>query len=386
MKKFFTKLFKSSRKPNKTDKLNVCLIYTYHPNPPQTVIDSLNAFKQYSSHNIIPVAYNDEGKFKILESYDVLVFHYYGQVYRRFSSFFLKKINKFKGLKVFFAQDEYDLLQMNREKYGVAGADILYSVYSEDERIQNKLYPKGILPSVQIEKYLTGYVPKLNQTPVQISQRKCFCFYRGNSLGMAYGSLGYEKIEIGKRMKKALSGAGMELDIEVCIEKQIYGPVYLQRMGEAKTTLLTESGSSILDCDFDQRLNIINEIKQNPGLDFSYFKEKYADFFQKEDADINGVIAPKAFEAIACKTAIIAYEGKYSRVLKPDVHYISLKKDWSNMADVIEKMQDDKFLQSMVDAAYRDVVLSGKFSYQRFVENFDKVVLNAYRKKNGAIH
>ena len=41
-----------------------------------------------------------------------------------------------------------------------------------------------------------------------------------------------------------------------------------------------------------------------------------------------GQISPKMFEAISLGTVLVMFEGKYSNILKPDLHYISLKKDF----------------------------------------------------------
>ncbi|MBT8506740.1 hypothetical protein B1F79_04690 [Coxiella-like endosymbiont of Rhipicephalus sanguineus] len=45
-------------------------------------------------------------------------------------------------------------------------------------------------------------------------------------------------------------------------------------------------------------------------------------------------ISPRHFEAVATKTLQILYEGEYSNILKPWVHYVPLKKDYSNFDEV----------------------------------------------------
>jgi hypothetical protein len=97
-------------------------------------------------------------------------------------------------------------------------------------------------------------------------------------------------------------------------------------------------------------------------------------------------ISPKVFEAISLKTALILFEGNYSSVLTPDVHYISLKKDFSNIAEVMEKLQDDAYIETLTEKAYQDIIETGKYSYHQFVEQFDQHLLsrvkkNSYRKE-----
>ena len=54
-------------------------------------------------------------------------------------------------------------------------------------------------------------------------------------------------------------------------------------------------------------------------------------------------ISPKIFEAIRLRTALILFDGSYSDVVKPDAHYIVLKKDYSNIDEVFERLEDIHF-------------------------------------------
>ena len=83
-------------------------------------------------------------------------------------------------------------------------------------------------------------------------------------------------------------------------------------------------------------------------------------------------ISPKIFESILVKTVLVLFEGDYSNILEPDIHYISLKKDFSNFDSVIEKTKSSKFLDEMADRAFEDVILSGKYSYKSFVMSVEK--------------
>jgi hypothetical protein len=103
---------------------------------------------------------------------------------------------------------------------------------------------------------------------------------------------------------------------------------------------------------------------------YKYIKTK---FNIKEELN-QGQISPKMFEAIILGTVLVMYEGKYSDILIPDVHYISIKKDYSNIEDVINKIKDDYYLQKMADRAYTDIVESNKYSYKTFIEYVDSII------------
>jgi hypothetical protein len=85
-------------------------------------------------------------------------------------------------------------------------------------------------------------------------------------------------------------------------------------------------------------------------------------------------ISPRAFEAIACRTALVLFEGLYSGVLEPGKHFIALKKDFSNVDDVLAKLQDDAYLEAMTERAYADIIGSGRFSYEGLVRLVDETL------------
>jgi hypothetical protein len=59
------------------------------------------------------------------------------------------------------------------------------------------------------------------------------------------------------------------------------------------------------------------------------------------------------------------------------VHYIPLQKDFSNFDEVIALYRDESFRRELTDNAYRDLIASGNYSYQRFIETFDHECLDA---------
>lgn len=93
-------------------------------------------------------------------------------------------------------------------------------------------------------------------------------------------------------------------------------------------------------------------------------------------------ISPRVFEAIVHKTALVLFEGTYSGIVKPDVHYIPLKKDFSNVDEVITKLQDDVYLEALTERAYTDIITSGRYSYRQFIKKFDQFLAQRLSKSN----
>ena len=67
----------------------------------------------------------------------------------------------------------------------------------------------------------------------------------------------------------------------------------------------------------------------------------------------------------------ILYEGKYSGILKPMIHYIPLKKDFSNIEEVFDKLEDLDYLRELTERAYKDIIETGRHSYKQFVAGVD---------------
>ena len=96
-------------------------------------------------------------------------------------------------------------------------------------------------------------------------------------------------------------------------------------------------------------------------------------------------VSPRVFEAAAARAALILFEGDYSGVVEADVHYIPLKKDFSNLDEVFERLKDVAALEEMVERTYRDLISSGRFSYEKFVHQFDETLLKSLRARQSNV-
>src|SRR5262249_12503824 len=82
------------------------------------------------------------------------------------------------------------------------------------------------------------------------------------------------------------------------------------------------------------------------------------------------------------KTCQILVEGEYSGVLEPDRHYIPLKRDFSNLDEVLDKLRDRHLVDEMVERAFNDIYLSGQYSYRAFAHQIEQA-LGAQNIQNG---
>ena len=103
--------------------------------------------------------------------------------------------------------------------------------------------------------------------------------------------------------------------------------------------------------------------------------EIYQEFIEPHDNHVKmNQISPKIFEAIALKTGLVLFEGHYSGVVRTREHFICLKKDFSNIDNVLDAIGDADAVQAMADRAFRDIVETGQYGYSRFVSEIDHVL------------
>lgn len=341
------------------------------------IYDHVSALETYSKHRISYAAatYHFNCDFD-LSYFDVVVVHFALRMcYPGYlSPQFYKALQDYQGFKVLHIQDEYDLTETTRQAIEDIHFDLVYSCVPTP--YLDKVYPQNRFPNTVFKNTLTGYVP-INWQNFQnqikpIKERSCVLGYRGRILPFRYGHLAQEKWWIGKEMKAYCEIAGLAADIAYEENNRIYGSKWFDFILNCKAGLGTESGSNVFDDQGIIRNSIEAALKLNPNASYEEIHEKY---IGDEDGKIvMNQIAPKIFEYMSLKTALVLFEGDYSKVILPDRHFIPLKKDFSNIPEVLEKLKDDHYLQTMVDRTYEDIILSERYTYQKFVEEFDAIL------------
>ena len=92
-------------------------------------------------------------------------------------------------------------------------------------------------------------------------------------------------------------------------------------------------------------------------------------------------ISPRHLEACATRTGQILVEGGYSGALEPGRHYLPVRADLSDLDTVLEQAKDETHRRELTDAAYRDIVASGRYTYRGFVEQVDRVLLAGPKRR-----
>ena len=353
--------------------MNVLVLYDRFETYTNTVFEHLDSFGRYSHHrHFYAHARNTEADIA-WDQFDAVVIHYCVRVvFDLIPNGLLLKIAAFKGPKILFVQDEYDLTHNIWHAVRRLGISNLFTCVPAEHR--QLVYPVRELPNVQFTQTLTGFVPtdvERGVMPPRMADRAMAIGYRGRALPYYYGDLGQEKLLIAKGVRQACEERGVPFDIEWNEDKRIYGEDWPKFLMSCKATLGTESGANLFDFDGGLRRAVSKELAKNPMATYEQVK---MDLGWTEESPIMNQISPRFFEAIAFKTALVLFEGMYSGILRPWEHYIPLRKDFSNLDAVFDALANDDELDRMVGRAYRDVISSGKYTYQKFIQQYDEVL------------
>ncbi len=309
--------------------------------------------------------------------YDGIILHY-TFLAQRFSKNvdcwkkFISGIKYLRGYIVAIPQDEYDDTDKLNFLFREYGIKTVFTCFNRKEDYL-KAYPKE---KSHLEYYIpvyTGYVntkivKKINNYLKDLKFRPIDIGYRARKLPYYFGRHGQLKYELADIFLKKLKKTDFLYNIETTDDTHsVYlGFSWHKFLLRCKATLGCEGGSSLLDADGDVKFNVSNYLKKNPTAGF---QEVYRACLYETDNNIMCfTLSPRHFEAAMTKTLQILIEGNYGGVFLPNIHYLELKRDYSNIDKVLELLKNEDYCQNIANNCYKDIVESGKYSYSRFVD------------------
>lgn len=297
------------------------------------------------------------------DGYEWIICHYSVRLPGDTFNEFLKSLVNSKIPKALFIQDEYDKVQETHNWIKKIKFNVVFTCVPH-RRIQD-VYPKKKFPGTTFVSVLTGYVPlsaTLQRRWKKHSQRFFDVGYRGRKLPYRYGILGQMKYWIGKNFptdKKFL-----KLSISSAENDRLYGNKWTSFLENCRCTLGAESGCNIFDWDGTIAKKEAEYLSENKNPSFKEFYQKVLK--SNEPQDMMNQISPRIFEAIAQKTTLLLFKGKYSNILQPHIHYFPIEHNYSNANQLIKFVKNKKACEKMAKRAYQDIIKSEKYSYKSF--------------------
>jgi len=344
----------------------------------QTTRDHIEAFSLHSRLPVITVN-TDAGWVRALGRYRfrVIVLHYslFGGDYYHLRPGYLRYLARNpESYKIAFFHDEMRYCGKRFAFLNRHSIDAVYSCLQEGHH--ETVY--GCHTSVRsVRTTLPGFISDdlvafADRNTLPEGERVIDIGYRGSRLPFWMGRGTQEKYTIAGRFIERARGSGLVLDIDPEDSQRFRGHAWYEFLAKCRGVLGVESGASIFDLDDTARERTESLLAAEPGLTFDEVERRV--LHEYEDNVPYRFVSPRVFEAAALKVTQILYRGQYSGVLRPDEHYLALEKDFSNFDDVLARFADPAERQRVAERAYEDLVASGRYSYARFIEQFDQDV------------
>ena len=355
------------------------------------------------SEYIKEIKANSEHKFQIvnpikvrnatLTNIDAIVVHYsiYISSYYFLSESWQKKIQKFKKNKLLIIQDEYRHVDLTIYQINKLGFSFIISSLS----ISNLklVYQDNKFKNVTFISALPGYISDYMLNFYKGNKKREFDLLgRGSEIPSSLGAAKIEKdlvyIQLKKKiidglnfnfLKKIISGVPLALtkkkfkiDISTLYKDRLYKDQWMKQLKKTRCILGVEGGSSIFD--FDSSVQYLNSKLE--VVDPNYIKSSHA--YLKHYSHLDNIhhrtLTPRIFESICCGTILLLLEGEYSDIIKPHVHYMPIKKDLSNIWDVLIASKNNNYVSKMRNKAFNEIAMNKKYHFKYFTNKLDVIV------------
>lgn len=340
-----------------------------------TYLHNLYSLERFSTHECfyLNAARVRVPRYLINLKPDLVVFHYTFLLLRQVAAEWERLLGlldftkSLDGPRVVIAQDEQvrmDLLNQFVDAFNVS------SIFTPSPKASwARVYPGSRDRGIKLHGILTGYVDDDAVVAIAtkmrpLDSRQIDVGYRSWYMPPFYGRHGQMKQTIGRVVQERATAFHLRTDIS-CEEKDaLLGDLWFDFLLNCKYTIGVEGGCSVFDWDGTIAERTRGYIDANPGASY---EEIEAACFPGDDSEFDyRLISPRHLEAVMTKTCQILVEGDYAGVLRPHEHYIPLKRDLSNVDEVLRLVAEDSVRAEMVERAYSDVVSSGRYSYQEF--------------------
>jgi len=357
-----------------------------------SISEYLRSFKRYSGEECyyLNVAYGIPGYISRI-NFDLIIYHctFFDPNIRFNESGRLKILQKYKllkelkGYKVAIPQDDYRFSDKMNDFFQDFDVKAIFTPVPESE--WQKIYPRERSGLEYYFTVFTGYIDKFTSEKLarlnrDHRSRTIDVGYRGSSPPYWLGRAGLMKWQLTEKFLHAPVKHNLKLDLSNDAKDVFYGDDWYKFLSNCRVVLGCEGGATLHDPDGSIKKKVDIYVNQHEGATFEEVEQAC---FPGLDGNIKFlVLTPRVFDACMTRTCQVLVEGEYGGILKPGVHYIEIKKDWSNIADVIKQIEDAELCERLADNAYRDIAESGLYTYQNYIQ----FVLNHVRTVRTITH
>lgn len=353
--------------------MKVALLYFTRDNSYQYGNDWITSFHSFKDLDITEYCVNssslntlkkvnDADLIILLYSFDII---YYTSRKEKRAKALNSILKNRKGKLVFFGRNEFHRFPFRRNLITELGIDLMVSQLTTEA--SNYLY-SDLTKTISLPHALN---------PIRFSPEQPF---QKRTIKIGSRSAKYPDFLLDRARNNIIEGVkniqkkrpSWVLDYETDEERRFSRSDWGKFLNNCQFTISSEAGAAFVEKDdqivsklkkIEYKNHVLKKIKSTfgniasllpSGLSHIEMKQRYENTISHLP---NGhCISSRHFDAMGCGVAQILIEGQYNNILQPNIHYLELKKDWSNIDDIIAKMEDIPSIQKMIKNTYHYVI------------------------------
>jgi hypothetical protein len=284
------------------------------------------------------------------ESYDAIFFPY-GFFYNnqdRWSRAAFQALGDVRGTRVYFLENEYR--SINRKLACALSLSADYVTTQLPKDVADRLYAPFVLPEriVALPHGLNEKAAEALFARFGRGAREIDLDFTGDPYPFYLGQ--NDREEMSRFFASNAEKYGLRVSFDIGREKRLPREAWIERLCRAKGVLHQESGSDFLETNDSTAKKIGEYMKTRPRATFA---EVYDAFFRDYPKPVSGrCISSRHFDAIGARTCQVMFPGRYNDILRPDEHYLALRRDFGDVEDVLRRLRDDAHRLALVDRTY----------------------------------
>jgi hypothetical protein len=175
-----------------------------------------------------------------------------------------------------------------------------------------------------------------------------------------------ERREIAEYFVAHASDFGLSVDISLDPTERFDETGWAGFLNRCRAQLGTEAGGDFFELTDETRVRVTAFMESNPAATPADVRARFFDTYANP-VPVR-TISGRHVEAAGTKTVQLLFEGEYSGYFQPDVHYISVGKDFSDAGEAVRKLKDDGFCRLLADNACQ--VVNERLTYSRLIDQF----------------
>ena len=267
--------------------------------------------------------------------------------------------------KIYFIGNEYKLMPEKMAFCDDLGIQVLVT-QSHSSRVQS-LYRER-LGCVVVGIPNTGWDPAIFRSERPLSDRPIDLGYRSFVSPLYLGH--NERVEICDAFRAAAESRGLKVDFSLRSEDRLDERGWAAFLNSCKGQIGTEAGGDYFELTDRTRRRVNDHLAAHPGAEIGEVRRLF--FNDYPDPVPIRILSSRNVEAAATRTVQLLLEGEYGGYFEPGTHYISIKRDYSNVDDAIRQFQDPARRAEVADRAYQ--LVSEELTFSRLLDRFDTVL------------